>query len=87
MSRDGLAVTAAASKQARRNRGGHRQEVIPDGTPLRPAAEPNIRIWIITATQLQSAAADQNGGSARGYQAIFVPLAALSSPGYGLMHG
>jgi hypothetical protein len=25
----------------------------------------------------------QNGGSARGYQAIFVSLAALSSPGYG----
>jgi hypothetical protein len=27
--------------------------------------------------------AAQIGGSARGYQAIFVPLAALSSPGYG----
>jgi hypothetical protein len=34
--------------------------------PLRPAAEPNIRIWIITATHLQSAAADQNGGYLRG---------------------
>jgi hypothetical protein len=28
-----------------------------------------------------------NGGSARGYQAIFVPLAALSSPATGLMDG
>jgi hypothetical protein len=27
------------------------------------------------------------GGSARGYQAIFVPFAALSSPGYGPMDG
>ena len=32
-------------------------------------------------------AADQNGGSVRGYQAIFVPLAALSSPSYGPMDG
>jgi len=32
---------------------------------LRPAAEQNIRIGIITATQLKSAAAVQNGGTAR----------------------
>jgi hypothetical protein len=31
--------------------------------------------------------AAQNGGSVRGYQAIFVPLAALSSPGYSPMGG
>ena len=31
--------------------------------------------------------ADQNGGYACGYQAIFVPLAALSSLGYGPMDG
>jgi hypothetical protein len=29
----------------------------------------------------------QNGGSVRGYQAIFVPLAALSNPGYSPMGG
>jgi hypothetical protein len=29
----------------------------------------------------------QIGGSARGYQALFVPLAALSSPGYSPMEG
>jgi hypothetical protein len=29
----------------------------------------------------------QNGGSVRGYQAIFVPLAALSSPGYSPVGG
>ena len=28
-----------------------------------------------------------NGGSARGYQAIFVPSAALSSPGYDPLDG
>jgi hypothetical protein len=32
-------------------------------------------------------AATHIGGSVRGYQAIFVPLAALSSPGYGPLDG
>ena len=30
----------------------------------------------------QGSIADHNGGSARGYQAIFVPSTALASPGY-----
>ena len=34
--------------------------------------------WLIIA---------QNGGSARGYQAILVPLAAVSTPGYGPTDG
>ena len=42
-------------------------------------------------TGIQSDCFDQipghNGGSVRGYQAIFVPLAALSSPGYSPVGG
>jgi hypothetical protein len=35
----------------------------------------------------QRQVANQNGGFARGYQGIFVPLAALRSSGYGSMDG
>jgi len=38
-------------------------------------------------TEVAVALLRQNGGSACGYQAIFVPLAALTSPGYSPMGG
>jgi hypothetical protein len=45
------------------------------------------QLWtfsFLTGTELASM---QIGGSVRGYQAIFVPLAALSSPGYSPVGG
>jgi hypothetical protein len=36
---------------------------------------------------IEAALATPNGGSARGYQAILVPLAAVSTPGYGPTDG
>jgi hypothetical protein len=59
---------ARAGQTPHRRPGGHAQI-----TPL--CAQP------ITSDNLQQSA--QTGGTARGYQAIFVPLAALSSPSYG----
>jgi hypothetical protein len=48
---------------------------------------PIIPIWAPPLARLHAAAGVQLGGSARGYQAIFVSLADLSSPGYGPIDG
>jgi hypothetical protein len=66
MSHDGLAVTAAASKQVQLTEAATDKKLSLMARPLRPAVEQNIRIWIITATQLQSAAADHWAGYACG---------------------
>ena len=56
-----------------------------DPAPGEPRAITTIRRAM--GAGRQSAITAQNGGSVRGYQAIFVPLAALSSPGYSPMGG
>jgi hypothetical protein len=47
----------------------------------------NVPICATCAARHDLGKAAQNGGSARGYRAIFVPLAALSSPGYSPVGG
>jgi hypothetical protein len=42
----------------------------------------NTRIWAVTANPSRRRYRRQIGGSARGYQAIFVASATLGSPGY-----
>jgi hypothetical protein len=51
-----------------------------DPAPGEPRAITTIRRAV--GAGRQSAITAQNGGSARGYQAIFVPSTALASPGY-----
>jgi hypothetical protein len=48
---------------------------------LRMGAQ-NARIWTASALIQPRPMSTQNGGTARCYQAIFVPSTALASPGY-----
>jgi hypothetical protein len=47
----------------------------------------NTLIWAALLASTEKPVRVQIGGSARGYQAILVPLAAVSTPGYGPMDG
>jgi hypothetical protein len=51
-------------------------------TPLASSARQNGRFCTFRTGPPEAPPARQNGGSARGYQAIFVPSATLASPGY-----
>ena len=42
----------------------------------------NAQFWIVERLDRHQADVVHNGESARGYQAVFVPSAALASPGY-----
>jgi len=47
----------------------------------------NAHLWTASVLIGIGPTSAQNGESARGYQAIFLPLAALSSPGHGPIDG
>jgi hypothetical protein len=52
-----------------------------------PARRQIVQIWTTNVTIDIKGRAAQTGGSVRGYQAIFVPLAAVRSPGYSPLDG
>jgi hypothetical protein len=84
-----LAETATAGT---RGSMGHRaanwaRQPRPPGTPAHGRRLQNDRIRAPPLTSAERLPAAPNGGSVRGYQAIFVPLAALSSPGYSPVGG